>query len=177
MFIRLGTPKGFKTMSTDRPSGKKGRSSSGKIQAMTPLLPCRPAILSPSDILRFCATYTRTSILTPGASSSLFAREKTLTSTTRPDSPCGTRADVSLTSRAFSPKIARSNRSSAVNSVSPLGVTLPTRMSPVRTSAPMRTIPRSSRSRNMSSPTLGMSDVISSGPSFVSRASASYSSM
>ena len=49
---------------------------------------------------------------------------------TVPDSPCGTFIEVSRTSRAFSPKIARSSRSSGVSSVSPLGVTLPTRMSP-----------------------------------------------
>ena len=48
-----------------------------------------------------------------------------------PPSPWGTRREVSRTSRAFSPKIARSSRSSAVSSVSPLGVTLPTRMSPL----------------------------------------------
>ena len=46
-----------------------------------------------------------------------------------PFSPCGTFSEVSRTSRDFSPKIARSRRSSAVSSVSPLGVTLPTRMS------------------------------------------------
>ena len=40
-----------------------------------------------------------------------------------PYSPCGTRRDVSRTSRAFSPKMARSRRSSAVSSVSPFGVT------------------------------------------------------
>ena len=50
---------------------------------------------------------------------------------TVPDSPCGTFSEVSRTSRAFSPKIARSSRSSGVSSVSPFGVTLPTRMSPV----------------------------------------------
>ena len=38
-------------------------------------------------------------------------------------------------SLAFSPKIARKSLSSAVSSVSPLGVTLPTRISPARTSA------------------------------------------
>ena len=52
-------------------------------------------------------------------------------------SPCGRRSELSFTSRAFSPKIARRRRSSAVSSVSPLGVILPTRMSPGRTSAPM----------------------------------------
>ena len=62
-----------------------------------------------------------------------------------------------LTSPAFSPKIARSSFSSGVSSVSPFGVTLPTRMSPGLTSAPMRTMPRSSRSLRASSPTFGMS--------------------
>src|ERR1700691_1604915 len=38
---------------------------------------------------------------------------------TLPDSPWGTFSDVSRTSRAFSPKIARSSRSSGVSSVSP----------------------------------------------------------
>ena len=107
----------------------------------TPLLPWRPAILSPTWIFLFCAMYTRTIWLTPGASSSWFSRVKIFTSTMMPNSPCGTRSEVSRTSRAFSPKMARSRRSSAVSSVSPLGVTLPTRMSPARTSAPMRMMP------------------------------------
>ena len=59
-------------------------------------------------------------------------------------STMGTLKDVSRTSLAFSPKIARNNLSSAVNSVSPLGVTFPKRMSPARTSAPIRMIPLSS---------------------------------
>ncbi len=96
---------------------------------------------------------------------------------TRPVSPCGTFSDVSRTSRAFSPKMARSRRSSAVSSVSPFGVTLPTSTSPVKTSAPMRMMPSSSRLASTSSPTFGISRVISSGPSLVSRASTSYSSM
>ena len=45
-------------------------SSSGRIRAMTPLLPWRPAILSPTDSLRFMATKTFTSLMTPGGSSS-----------------------------------------------------------------------------------------------------------
>ena len=53
-------------------------------------------------------------MLTPGASSSLFSRVNTLTSTMMPYSPWGTRSEVSRTSRAFSPKMARSRRSSAV---------------------------------------------------------------
>src|SRR6187200_2701155 len=56
---------------------------------------------------------------------------------TLPCSPCGTLRLVSRTSRAFSPKIARSRRSSGVSSVSPFGVTLPTSTSPGPTSAPM----------------------------------------
>ena len=152
-------------------------SSTCMIRAITPLLPWRPAILSPSEIFRFWAMLTRTCLLTPAGSSAPASRSKTRTSTTLPRSPCGTRSEVSFTSRAFSPKIARSRRSSAVSSVSPFGVILPTRMSPALTSAPIRMIPFSSRSRRLSSPTFGMSRVISSGPSFVSRASTSCFSM
>ena len=137
MFIRLGTPSGLRMMSTGVPSGRNGMSSAGRILAMTPLLPWRPAILSPTLILRFWATDTRTRRLTPGWRSSLFSRRNSRTSTTLPRSPWGRRSELSFTSRAFSPKIARRRRSSAVSSVSPLGVILPTRMSPGRTSAPM----------------------------------------
>jgi hypothetical protein len=59
------------------------------------------------------------------------SRVKTCTSTTVPAMPEGTRSEVSFTSDAFSPKMARSSFSSGVSWVSPLGVTLPTRMSPV----------------------------------------------
>ena len=96
---------------------------------------------------------------------------------TLPPSPCGTLRLVSRTSRAFSLKMARMSFSSAVSSVSPFGVTLPTRRSPELTSAPMRTMPRSSRSLSDSSERFGMSRVISSSPSLVVRASTSYSSM
>ncbi len=51
--------------------------------------------------------------------------------------PGGRRRDVSRTSEAFSPKMARSSFSSGVIGLSPLGVILPTRMSPGFTSAPM----------------------------------------
>lgn len=105
----------------------------------------------------------RTAWFTPGESSSPFSRVNTLASTMIPYSPCGTFREVSRTSLAFSPKMARSRRSSAVSSVSPFGVTFPTRISPARTSAPMRMIPRSSRSFKASSPTPGTSFVISSG--------------
>ncbi len=104
-------------------------------------------------------------------------REKTLTSTTVPSIPGGVTREESRTSPAFSPKIARSSFSSGVSCVSPFGVTLPTRMSPGLISAAMRTIPDSSRLRRASSETLGMSRVMSSLPSLVSRASTSNSSM
>jgi len=54
-----------------------------------------------------------------------------------PVTPGGTRRDVSRTSAAFSPKMARRSFSSGVIGLSPFGVTLPTRMSPALTSAPM----------------------------------------
>ena len=152
-------------------------SSSGTIFEMTPLLPWRPASLSPSAILRFFATKTRTSSLTPGGRSSPASRANVLTPITLPPSPCGTLSEVSRTSRAFSLKIARISFSSAVSSVSPFGVTLPTSRSPEPTSAPMRTTPRSSRFASDSSERFGMSRVISSSPSFVERASISYSWM
>ena len=76
-------------------------------------------------------------------------------------------SEASRTSPAFSPKMARRSFSSGVSCVSPFGVTLPTRMSPGSTFAPMRTMPDSSRSRSACSETFGMSFVISSAPSFV----------
>ena len=39
MFIRDGTPKGFKTICTGVPSGRKGISSLGRILEITPLFP------------------------------------------------------------------------------------------------------------------------------------------
>ena len=56
MFMRRGTPSGLSTTSTGVPSSMNGMSSIGRILAMTPLLPWRPASLSPTEILRFCAT-------------------------------------------------------------------------------------------------------------------------
>ena len=94
-----------------------------------------------------------------------------------PVTPGGTRSELSRTSPAFSPKMARSSFSSGDSWVSPLGVIFPTRTSPGFTSAPMRMMPDSSRSLRASSPTLGMSRVISSLPSLVSRAMHSNSSM
>ena len=98
------------------------------------------------------------------------SRVNTWTSITVPFMPDGMRREVSFTSDAFSPKMARSSFSSGVSWVSPLGVILPTRTSPGFTSAPMYTIPDSSSLDSALSPTLGMSRLISSEPSFVSRA-------
>ena len=72
-------------------------------------------------------------------------RLKTFTSMTTPSVPGGAVKEASLTSAAFSPKIARRSRSSGASSVSDLGVILPTRISPGFTSAPMRIIPSSPR--------------------------------
>jgi hypothetical protein len=110
------------------------------------LLPWRPASLSPSLILRFWATYTRTSWFTPAAARGVVAAEHTHVDDLAALAVRTFRL-VSRTSRAFS-KIAQ-QRLLRVSSVSPLGVTLPTRMSPP-TSAPMRMMPRSSRSLRMS---------------------------
>ena len=54
-FIRDGIPCGFNTISTGVPSSKNGMSSTGSILEITPLLPWRPAILSPTDIFLFVA--------------------------------------------------------------------------------------------------------------------------
>ncbi len=78
---------------------------------------------------------------------------------------------------AFSPKMAVSSFSSGESSVSPFGVILPTRMSPELTGAPIRMMPRSSRSTSASSATFGISRVISSIPRFVSRTWSSSSWM
>src|SRR5216683_1566208 len=64
-FIRLGTPNGLSTISTCVPSARNGMSSTGTIFDTTPLLPWRPAILSPGWILRFTATNTLTIFITP----------------------------------------------------------------------------------------------------------------
>ena len=152
-------------------------SAAGIIFEITPLLPWRPASLSPTTTFRIWATLTNILERAPCSSSSPLSRERILTSITVPFSPCGIRREVSLTSLAFSPKIARSSLSSAVSSVSPLGAILPTKISFGPTSAPTTTIPFSSRFAKSSSETLGISRVVSSGPSLVSTTDVSYSSM
>ena len=64
------------------------------------------------------------------ASFSTPSREKTWAPMTTPSTPGGTRSEVSFTSPAFSPKMARRSFSSGESWVSPFGVILPTRMSP-----------------------------------------------
>ena len=119
-------------------------------------------------------------LASPGANlitSFLMAPPVVFTSITIPAEPEDTTSELSFTSAAFSPKMARRRRSSGANSVSLFGVILPTRISPAFTSAPIRTTPSGPRFFKASSPTLGMSRVISSGPSLVSRAEISNSSM
>jgi len=64
-------------------------------------------------------------------------RTSTCTSTTTPEYPVGNLNDESLTSAAFSEKIALNNFSSGVIGESPLGETLPTSISPCLTSDPI----------------------------------------
>ena len=76
---------------------------------------------------------------------------------TMPPTPGGTRASCRGRRR---PSRRRSRGAASLRGragVSPFGVILPTRMSPGFTSAPMRTMPASSRSLRASSPTFGMS--------------------
>ena len=102
--------------------------------------------------------------------------EKSLVSITTPRNEGEALREASFTSLALSPKIARRRRSSGVGSDSPLGVILPTRMSPGTICAPMRTIPFSAKSFVASSLTLGISLVSSSRPRLVSRTSSCCSS-
>ena len=68
-FMRDGTPSGFRTISpASRPGGT--HVLFGQDAGDDSLLPWRPAILSPTDSLRFMATNTLTSLMTPGGSSS-----------------------------------------------------------------------------------------------------------
>ena len=87
---------------------------------------------------------------------------------TVPDTPGGVFREASFTSPALSPNIARKSFSSGVGSVSPLGVILPTSISPGAILAPIRIIPFSSKLRVASSDTLGISRVNSSSPRLVS---------
>ncbi|EKD22292.1 MAG: hypothetical protein ACD_87C00064G0002 [uncultured bacterium] len=145
-----------------------------------------PAIcfFTPSEMIRISSSLSlyksetaSSSIYWERLSRSVPFRAKILASMTVPSTPGGTRRDVSRTSLAFSPKMARSSFSSDESCVSPLGVIFPTRMSPGFTATPMQTIPLSSRFLRASSPRFGISRVISSLPSLVSRAMVSNSSI
>ena len=94
---------------------------------------------------------------------------------TTPFKPGSALFEASLTSPAFSPKIALKSFSSGVGSVSPFGVTFPIMISPSLTFAPTLIIPFSLSSFVASSPTLGISGVNSSWPLFVSLTSSSTS--
>ena len=103
---------------------------------------------------------------------------KTLTSITVPlKTPGDTYNDVSFTSDAFSPNITFKSFSSGVDGASLFGVVLPTNISPALISAPICIIPLSSSFLKTSSPTFGISLVISSGPNLVSLATTSNSSI
>ena len=97
----------------------------------------RSRIASSSSRSRARRSTSSRSIWSARSSLSTPWRLKTRTSTTVPKSPGGSRSEVSRTSDAFSPKMARRSFSSGVIGLSPLGVILPTRMSPGPTSAPM----------------------------------------
>jgi hypothetical protein len=160
-FIRPGTPVGLSTMSIGFPSSRKGISSIGTATHHLCFRAGLPFYRLPSP----CAVgLPRPTIMSAPADKSVLSSREDFTSTTLPRSPCGILSEVSFTSRDFSPKIARSSRSSGVNSFSPLGDIFPTRISLGPTSAPIRIMPRSSRSLMVSSPTFGISRVISSGP-------------
>ena len=99
------------------------------------------------------------------------SRVNTCTSMTVPsDALVGTRSDVSFTSEAFSPKIARSSFSSGVSVVSPFGVTLPTSVSPGLHFGADVDDAGLVQAASCFSARFGMSRVISSAPSLVSRA-------
>ena len=94
---------------------------------------------------------------------------------TTPFTPGSAFLDASFTSPAFSPKIALRSFSSGEGSVSPLGDTLPIKISSSFTIAPTLIKPSSSSCAVDSSLTFGISGVNSSLPRLVSRTSNSIS--
>ena len=108
---------------------------------------------------------------------SLSALLKRLLPITTPFIEGGAFRDAFLTSPALSPKIALSNFSSGVGSLSPLGVILPISISPSDTSAPILIRPFSLKSLVASALTFGISFVSSSIPRLVSRTSNENSSI
>ena len=113
-------------------------------------------------------------LLTPAVSSSLFSRVNILHRRPHCLRRAAPQRGIANLPRLLA-KIARSRRSSAVSSVSPLGVTLPTRISPLLTSrANADNAARVKILQGILTDVWNIA-VISSGPSLVSRASASYS--
>ena len=141
MFIRLGTPSGFRITSTGAPVLEERHVLLGddlRDDALVAVAAGELVALGDLALLRDVDADELVDARATGRRP--LSRENVLTSITLPPSPCGTLSEVSRTSRAFSLKIARISFSSAVSSVSPFGVTLPTSRSPEPTSAPMRTI-------------------------------------
>ena len=153
-------------------------SSMGVMRLTTPLLPWRPAILSPSAILRFWATETRTIMFTSvgqlvvgGALED--AHVDDLAALAVRDAQRGV---------LHLARLLAEDRAQQLLLRGELGLALrrdlahqDVAFADLRADADDAAI--GSRSRSDSSPTLGISRVISSGPSFVSRASTSYFSM
>ena len=97
---------------------------------------------------------------------------------TVPSMPGGTRSDVSFTSEAFSPKIARSSFSSGRQLRLALRRDLADQdVARADLGADERDAALVELASSAASPTFGMSAVTSSGPSFVSRATQVSSSM
>ena len=134
-------------------------------------LSIRIAFKSATFVLNSSSIASRRGLSCALAARVLMARENNFLSITTPLKEGLAFKEASLTSPALSPKIARSNFSSGLGSLSPLGVILPIMISPGETRAPIRIIPFSSKSFVASSLTLGMSEVSSSIPRLVSRTS------
>ena len=178
MFIREITPSGLSTISTGLPSSVNGISSSATTIEIIPLFPCFPASLSPTSIFLVLATYTLIFFLTPAIKLSHFLASKITTSITFPSLlPDGTYNEVSFTFFDLSPNIAWISFSSGVSSPSDFGVIFPITISHHFTIDPILMTPSSSKFLSLFMETPGISFVVSSGPSFVSATSISYSSI
>gem|GEM_PF-775904 len=178
MFIREITHNGFRHISIGLPSSVNGISSSGTTIEIIPLFPCFPASLSPISIFLVLAMYTLIFFLTHAIKLSPFFASRITTSITFPSLlPEDTYKDVSFTFFDLSPNIACINFSSGVSSHSDFGVIFPITISHHFTIEPILIIPSSSRFFNLIIEIPGISFVVSSGPSFVSATSISYSSI
>jgi hypothetical protein len=133
--------------------------------------------LSHTSIFLVLATYTFTFFLTHAIKLSHFLASNITTSTTFHSLPEGIYNDVSLTFLDLSPNIACINFSSGVNSHSDLGVIFQTNISHHLTIDHILTIQSSSKFFNFDIDTPGISFVVSSGQSFVSETSISFSSI